>query len=282
MGQTLSLFADPQAYAETTSGEQDAGMMDTLDVRRPQVRYTWLLGNGLSIAGAVEEPTYNNPTGGPFADAADGGKAVAVQKIQGSSSVYYNWPHVVLAPEWDQPWGHVKFAAAGGVMEADTAPTGVLATQARHQFAGYAFTLTGHLNTWGKDALRGGVVFDHGAADYLPGMVEAGRIYNDGTGAFTTLNAWAGYVNYEHFFTGQWRANAAFGYDHEYDTNPGFASPVTLASIDKTHLTSEVNVIYSPVPQTDFVLEWDHAYRKMVSGADSTDDEIAADAIFYF
>lgn len=286
MGQTLSLFADPQAYADTAQGNQDAGMMNTLDVRKPQIRYTWLAGNGLSFSGSAEEPMgTNNAAPGVntiFSDATNGAALGSAAGALNGTTVYYNWPKFVAAAELDQPWGHVKLAGTGGVQETDTARTSSFTASQRHQFAGYAFTLSGHLNTFGKDALRGGVVYDHGAPDFLPGMIDGGRIYNDGTGAHATVNAWAAYVSYEHFFTGQWRANAAAGYDHEGSNNPGFTSATTLASIDRSHLTSELNVIYSPVPQTDFILEWQHAHRKVLSGANGTLNRVDAQFKFYF
>ena len=286
MGQTLSLFTDAQAYADTAQGNQDAGMMDTLDVRVPQVRYTWLAGNGVSVAGSFQEEMGTNAGMGAGTQQifADGTNGVALSTTAGNltgTGVYYNWPKFVGAAEWDQPWGHVKLAAAGGVDDTDTARTGVLAAQQRHQFGVGAVTLTGHLNTWGKDALRGGLVYDHGAQDFLPGMVNGGRIYNDTTGSFATVNAWAAYASYEHFFNGQWRANEAIGYDRE-SGNPGFTSAVTLASIDKSHMTNEVNVIYSPVPQTDFILEWQYANRQVRSGQEGTLNRLDAQFKFYF
>jgi hypothetical protein len=48
------------------------------------------------------------------------------------------------------------------------------------------------------------------------------------------------------------------------------------------HMTSEANVIYSPVPQTDFIFEWQRAYRKVQSNADATNNRIDAQFKFYF
>ena len=287
IGQTLSLNADPQAYADTAAGAQDVGMMDTFNVRRPQIRYTWLGGNGLSVAGSVEEPSYfadyvavAQANGTAISDTAVGAGAGELT-LNGSGSVgggYYNWPHFVVAPEWDQPWGHIKFAVAGGIGEVREAA----AVGPSHQYGEWMLNLTGHLNTWGKDALRGGVWYSHGAADFNSDQWNGGAAYNTSAGGGNTvLKAWAAYANYEHFFTGQWRGNVSMGYFRQ--SNPGiFASAVTNAGIEKVHFTSEVNMIYSPVPQTDFILEWQHYYRETQSSANGTANQLDAQFKFYF
>ena len=106
-------------------------------------------------------------------------------------------------------------------------------------------------------------------------------MYNTGTGARATSKEWAGYASYEHFFNGQWRANASGGYA-KLSGNPGFASNTTLVGMNKKLWDVNANVIYSPVPQTDFIFEWQRVYRKTFSSADGTDDRIDAQFNFYF
>ncbi len=62
IGQTYSLYADLQSWADTAAGAQDVGYLNTFNARRPQVRYTWLAGNGISVAGSLELPSYQGNT----------------------------------------------------------------------------------------------------------------------------------------------------------------------------------------------------------------------------
>jgi Porin subfamily len=278
LGQTLSAFADPAAYSEVVNGVQDVGMMNTTNVRRPQIRYTWLAGNGLTIAGSVEQPTYN---GNVAATSAANGAALATIGDTGASTGgYNNWPAFVQALQWSQPWGHLQFAAGEEINEVRSAGA-TPATSIHTQNGGYALHLSGHLNTVGKDALRGGIVWDDGAANFSSEMTTGGELYNTTTGARSSVKEWTGYASYEHFFTGQWRANATGGYAH-FSGNPGFTSNTTLASMNKEFWDVNLNVIYSPVPQTDFLLEWERQYRKTFSGADGTGDRIDGMVKFYF
>jgi hypothetical protein len=283
VGQTLSLYADPQAYADTAAGAQNVGMMNTYNVRRPQIRYTWLGGNGLSIAGSVEEPTYVGNVvatqGGPGATAA--GSTVAYN----GSTVYYNWPKFVVSPEWDQPWGHVKLALAGG--EADVRQANALAGGASSasnlQYGEWTVALSGHLNTWGKDALRGGVWYNDGAADFASWISQGGLTQTVGTGSTTkTVRAWSAYANYEHFFNNQWRANESFGYMDVTSGTPTGWTAAQLTNLQHVEWDNFVNVIYSPVPQTDFILEWQHYHRQVMSGATGNDNVIDLQSKFYF
>ena len=289
IGQTYSLFADLQAYADTAAGAQDVGMLNTFNVRRPMVRYTWLAGNGVSVAGAIEQPTY---AGSAFTTGTNTAAAPVGSALNGVTA-YYNLPRAVAAAQLDQPWGHVKLAVAGGatdIRQNTLSATGAFAALGpSHQIGDYAVSLSGHLNTWGKDALRGGLTYNYGAADFTSWNTQGSAVFNSSAGgSFSIEKTMSAYASYEHFFTGQWRANAAAGYMH-ISGNPfsvscgsGAAGVCPQASLVRAALTSELNVIYSPVPQTDFWLEWQHAYRKMMSGSNGTLNQIDAEFRFYF
>ena len=277
IGQTYSEFGDTQAYSDVANGVQDVGMLNTTNVRRPQMRYTWLAGNGVTIAGSAEQTTYVGNVAA--STGATTGTALTSLINNGSSAAgangYGNWPAFVEAAQWSQPWGHVKFAAGEEINEVRNV-AGV-----HTQNGGYALTLTGHLNTWGKDALRGGIVYDNGAANFSSEMITGGELYNTTTGGRTAVKEWAGYANYEHFFNGQWRANASGGYA-KLTGNPGYTNAELLATMNRRVWNVNANVIYSPVPQTDFYFEWQRVYRKTFSSADGTDDRIDVQMNFYF
>ena len=154
------------------------------------------------------------------------------------------------------------------------------------QYAEWAVELSGHLNTWGKDALRGAAWYNHGAADFSSDISQGGWLKNFTNNASGTVKAWSIYANYEHFFTSQWRANESFGYVRISNPNVGFLT-AELAGLEKTYFTNNLNVIYSPVPQTDFIFEWQHAYRQVGAATAALQDNGVGDQLdaqfkFYF
>jgi len=316
MGQTLTLYEDPQSYADTADASQDVGELQSGIVRKPQIRYTYLAGNGLTVAASAEISTYSTALGPTVGYASQGsavhtltadetsavvGAANLYASVSPSAAAFYggytNWPKIVLATQWDQPWGHLKFAAAGGLDEVRAASTtNSLGLGAGNTPAGgintqnpeYAFSLTGHVNTWGKDALRGGIRYNVSASDYSDDMYEGGTIYNSssagnpGSGTRAAVKMWAIFGSYEHFFNNQWRANASFGFAQLHGGDPQFGAITTMASIEKEHVSAHLNAIYSPVPQLDAITEWMYDYRETRSGALGTVNRIEEQFKFYF
>jgi Porin subfamily len=296
IGQADTLFSDPQSWPDTANGAQGVGIVNSGIRRKPQIRYTWLAGNGLSFAGSAEYATYNSVLGNAFGVAANGSGLTTfspngttgaastngVGTVNSTGGGYVNWPRFAAAAEWDQPWGHIRFEAGGGVNEyRNSSPISGSLEEANLNAPEWVLGLSGHLNTWGKDALRGALIYSDGAADFGAEMPDGGTLINTSNGQRVQNKMWAGYANYEHFFNGQWRANEAAGYAH-LSGNPGFTSLTTLAALEREHFSNDVNVIYSPVPQTDFIMEWEHVYRKVQSNADVTDDRLDAQFKFYF
>src|SRR5215469_6511868 len=116
IGQSLSNFGDPQAYSDTANGVQDVGVLNTTNVRRPQIRYTWLGSNGFTIAGSAEQPTQVGTVAA--SSATTGGLALAPLDNNGSDAGGYgNWPAFTQAAQWSQPWGHVKLALGEEINE---------------------------------------------------------------------------------------------------------------------------------------------------------------------
>jgi hypothetical protein len=282
IGQADTLFEDAQTWADIAAGAQDTGVIQSGIRRHPQIRYTWLAGNGISVAGSAELPTYNAAVGSAIGIGTTGAginTSTGVFSPNETTSISQT-PHFVGAVEWDQPWGHVKASAMAGI-NGYRAAGATSNTAVNHETSQWALRLGGHLNTWGKDALRGGVWYNEGGSDYSDDMFEGGELYNSSTGAHTSMKEWAAYGTYEHFFNGQWRGNVSLGWAH-LSGNPGFTGNVALATLEREHMTSEANVIYSPVPQTDFIFEWQRAYRKVQSNADGTENRLDAQFKFYF
>ena len=95
---------------------------------------------------------------------------------------------------------------------------------------GWAFNLTGHVNTWGKDTLKGGAFFGKGVDHYMgdyggnQGMdIGMGPTCGGSRVTPTTQTwcpnafipfSWGIYAAYQHFWTDQLRSTVGVGYSH--------------------------------------------------------------------
>jgi hypothetical protein len=294
MGQTKTLLDDVQTYPDLGDAGLDFGMRTSTRVHKPQVRYTWLGGGGLTVAASAEEPTAD-----AIQQFSTGGTTTSsIEDNVGASSAtsIVQIPDLVLATQWDQPWGHLRFAGAyhdsrldntGGILPASPNPS----SGERSDVGGYFFGLTGHLNTWGKDALRGGMSIEKDFADSESPYINE-RYINNSTGARGNVNAWDFYANYEHFWSDQWRSNVSGGWLQTFGIGSVF-QPGVIAGVGTANnlaadtafrrgYSAHMNVIFSPVPQTDFIVEWDHAYIDTYAGSSTRSDRLLTQFKFYF
>ncbi len=295
MGQTKTLVDDVQAYPDLADAGLDAGMRTSTNVHKPQIRYTWLAGNGITIAGSLEQPTHT--VQGVYT--ANGASAAAIANDNNgliTSSTISSIPDAGLSGQWDQPWGHVRLTGMyhdAKVEQVGQATAGVFTAAGqlnpftagqngyRTENPGYIFSLSGHLNTWGKDRLTGIVAYDSGfslgdgpynAYDYILGP----------SGIRKAEKAWNFDASYEHFFTSQWRANVSGGLIHF--TTGGLPAGNTAFETTMPFMawTAHANVIFSPVPQTDFISEYEHATYATYAGDANREDRITEQFKFYF
>jgi hypothetical protein len=99
----------------------------------------------------------------------------------------------------------------------------------------------------------------------------AGNMFCNGfTGQCSLISELGVNTSYTHRFNRNWRSTASFGMG--FFSKPSSASGLTsvaagtsnaqLASLEKRHLASQLNVVYSPLPgMVDIYLEWDHWER---------------------
>jgi hypothetical protein len=290
MGQTKNLFDDIQVYPDLSDAGLDAGMRASTIVHVPQIRYTYLVGGGILVAGALEMPT---KTGAAIFTTGSAVTAITDDDYGAASTTgYVQIPDVAMRVQLDQPWGHVglngvvhqiNIRNVGNGSFLGGATGGGSGASFKKQTEGYAVGLTGHLNTFGKDRLAGGVEWIRGVAD-LNTTFTADAIMNGTTGAWDPMTNYSIYGSYEHFFNGQWRANASMGYS-KFLNNIGvlpIGQTTAAAGFVRRVFTSHVNAIYSPVPMTDFITEWVHADIQQRSSAGVTDNRLTEQFKFYF
>ncbi len=255
-GQTPSLWFDADALAESVDTTPFIGTNDGLSNRHTTIRYTYAGASGFSAAFAIEQP---NPEG---FSAATG----ATWQAMGLSGGWVRVPDFLGRVRLDQPWGHVQAVLL--VRDQD-----VLATGTRFQDTTVGGRLSAHLNTWGKDALRGSVMLGTGLGSYLSDMgSNAGLQVSSTVGTPAVISAPMSYginAGYTHWWTDQLRSNLMAGWSHVDLDTAAFAGLESAAAaengLDKQHIGVTANLIWSPVPQVDLGIEYSWIQRQTQS-----------------
>ena len=282
IGQYNTNFADPTLFPDVSDAGFTAPFMNTANIRQPQVRYTYLAGNGLSLSASVE---YHE---GGTLYVSPGTVATAVMTSAGISSFVsdntdiggvVNLPSFNTGVNWDQPWGHLmgRVGVSRNEVRNTQGGTAILGPANSNNNGannikkwGWAIAAGGYINTWGNDRWKFQATYSDGASNYMTDLsaTGAGNMFCNGfTGSCKLIHEFAVGTSYTHVFSPNWRSTASFGMG--FFGKPSNASGLTnvgtgttaaqLASFEKTHLMSQLNVVYSPVPGlTDIYLEWDH------------------------
>jgi hypothetical protein len=298
-----SLLGDDDASPDTMG--EPLAITGQLGGIQPSVRYTWKGPGGFSIAGSLEQnftsgvssENIGNFPNQLFGQAVKGGVLPAsdwgpdTPFNTGSLAGRTTWPDLIVKARLDQPWGHVAvggllhqlstscftncLAGQGGAFSS-AGPTGIPGTALPEMTRlGWAINMTGHVNTWGKDTLKGGMFFgegvDHYMGDYggnqgievgnggsaLPsGYTNPCPVASSASWCTYVPFSWGIYAAYQHFWTEQLRSTLALGYSH-VNTNVAYQGGFNAANVDNnSHLSAAANLIWSPVPKVDLGIEY--------------------------
>ncbi len=319
-GMNGTLLSDDDA-APDTMGEP-LGITGQLGGIQPGIRYTWKGPGGFSLAGALEQ----NFTGGVSANEVGNfpnqlfpaGTLAALGSASWGQDTPFNtgtlggrttWPDFILKARLDQPWGHIAGAfllheLSSACFEGCT-PGGAFSIPGEgplptYTKLGWAFNLTGHINTWGKDTLKGGGFFGKGVDHYMgdyggnQGLdVGAGAACGNAAGWCGAVIpfSWGVYAAYQHFWTDSLRSTAAVGYSH-VNNSIAYAGFFNAENVDNTsHLSAVVNLIWSPVPKVDLGIEYLYYHVTYLAndlgvvggaGDGGSDSRIEVESIFHF
>lgn len=277
-GQMTSLWFDGDAMPETVDPSPTAGTMNILSNRQVQLRYTYAGASGFSFAVDMENPEaegYSNtpfqPTIPGFSQAAAGlGGATNSFTTEGLNGVD-RLPDFLMRARLDQAWGHIAVTALYRDLAIEAPPNYALGAGAatavpRIQANGYGGQVSGHLNTFGKDTLKGifmiGRGIGHYDSDFINvGGLDVGNIVGGATTPFAVASSMSVNASYTHWWTDSMRSTADFGWARLYSDTSIITSPLALNGLDKYHLEALANLIWSPVPQVDIGIEYDWAKR---------------------
>jgi porin-like protein len=267
-GQAAPLFRDPIAEVETLDFEGSTGTAGPL--RQPEIRYTFAFANGLSVAGALDNPqsqffnTVNTSAAGtPFSGQTTFGAG------QGDKI-----PDFVGALVWNQPWGHV--ALRGVARELYDHGASPVAGQAPGNAAtfGWGAGVSGHVITFGKDGIyfqaNGGAGIGRYATD--SGTAPGDSVISADGKTLKTVKIWDAFLGYQHWWTARLRTNiegSILQASYPKDLFPAAATATpggVFGILNRQLLGSHINLIWSPVPAVDLGVEFIYLQRKTEGG----------------
>ena len=297
IGQYNSAWADPLLFPDVSDSGFDPGFMNTANIRQPQIRYTYLAGSGLSLSASLEY----QESGTIYVGSTTGAQTVMTSASISSFTSdntdiggVVNLPSFNAGVAWDQPWGHLMGRVGVNRNEVRNTLSGVNIMQPNVAIGaggtngsnnikkwGWAIEAGGYLNTWGQDQWKFLVNYSHGVPNYdtdLSPNNSGGMFCNGFVGSCNLISEVAASTSYTHRFNPNWRSTAAFGMG--FFSKPSAANNLTnvangttaaqLAGLERRHLASQLNVVWSPLPGiTDIYLEWDHYNRWVQAGQTS-------------
>jgi hypothetical protein len=291
-GQTFDLFRDAQSEGETLDFGGDS---TTGRTRVPQVRYTLDFGNGLTWAMDAQEPQTNvidanaaapgaclpGGIGACFASPSNG-NLTTFGKRQGDKI-----PDFATAIQYSAPWGHVR---ASGVLRDIYWHQGIDGSNDNLSTFGWAVSFTGTFNVpIGKDTVGWEVGYGDGGGAFLavdessaPDAVWTGGAHR----TLRTIKSGLAAVNYTHYWTDTLRTNVTGSYFQQQNRASDFGGNSTevfnFLNEQKSAYTVHVNLIWSPVPQTNFGVEFIRVQGKLQDGQTSQGSRLQASAQFKF
>lgn len=228
-GKTGSTFTVNRTGANYTNA---ISTLDAVTIRIVQVRYTVPFGNGFALSVAIEDPSYEEPTDGTLEVAAN------------------EFPNFVANLAYT---GDRVAASLGGVLVyndyfdgADTSDELGWAIQGSVEFSATDLLILGLLGT-----------YSDGTSEYAPDLLGGGdNIAMDGFGnVLREVEIWSvgGFITAQ--FTPEFAANLIVGYGERDGAD----------SADLELFSGTVNVVYTPVDNLEFILEFTYA-NEDVSG----------------
>ena len=291
-GQTTDLFRDPAAESETLDF---AGDNTTGRTREPQVRYTLDFGNGLTWAVDAQNPQTDvldaaasaaaagcAPSGGFSFGCPNNGNLTTFGKRQGDKI-----PDFVTALQYSAPWGHLR---ASAVLRDIYWHQGTDGSNNNLSTFGWAASLTG---TWnvpiGKDGLSAEFAYGDGGGAFIASDAGAApdAVWTAGASrTLKTIKSWLVSANYTHFWTDTLRTNITGSYFQQQNRAGDFGATENGQSNffnqQRSLYTAHVNLIWSPVPQTNFGIEFIRVQGKLEDGQKSEGTRMQASAQFKF
>ncbi len=254
-GQTWTSFQPVYAYAEINDFGGPAGQ---IFVRQAQVRWKQPTDWG-SWQVALENPetTLSIPA------AAGGGRAEPSDD---------RVPDIVVRADYKDTWGQASIAGLVRQLRADGTFEGIEVDDSEW---GGAVSLAANLKVLDRDNIKFQAQYG------VLGRYQSQNAFNGGVikdeDEIDTTDSLGAFIGYQHFWTPTIRSTWLLGYGWA-DNNRRIVGDDATESVWSSHL----NLLWSPVPNTRFGIEWLHANRELESGEDGKLDRVQFAAKYDF
>jgi uncharacterized coiled-coil protein SlyX len=260
VGQTWSTFSDPAADHQDLDFE---GINGENVIRQPQFRYTWQVGDDLSVAAAAETPEVSL-TGGKGVNVVPDLVGRAVWTIKETGHLQTAVVLREIRGEWDQDPGRVQSDFAWGATFSGVVPF-------RY------FDLT--------DRLIFQLNLGRGIARYINDLNSLGGqdAVFDADGNLEALFVEGGYVDFEHQWK-RWETTRVMNLRSSVIWSYVFVHNLSYQPDDAYRRTSRlsVNLVFSPIERIDIGAEYIYGKRVNKDGQSGTAGQVQIVGIFRF
>jgi hypothetical protein len=249
LGQTFSVFEDPDAWPDTVDYE---GPNSAIFARRPLVRYQWQVAKTWQLNFGLEKPasevdTSIDPDAQQVNHAPDGGLNV-------------RWE--------DSKYGHVQL----GAIFRDIGVKGPIV--GNQNTFGWGVNLSTSLNVFDGDSMQGQLTYGQGLFRYFNDDFQNNDAAFNSSGNLTAIPAFGAMIGYTHKWTDKFRSTASYGYvhlDNEFSQQPN--------AYHITHYAS-MNLVWKVRNRLSLGLEGLYGFKEEKSGADGNAFRIQLGAVY--
>ena len=249
-GQTWTAFSDVDAYPETVDFGGPAGQ---IFVRQAQVRWTQRFTGGQWVVALENPETVAAQTNGTAFRADDD-----------------RLPDLTANVHFDTPFGRYTIAALVREVRVDSASD----PASRSQKRGGAIGVNAIVPVVGKDDVRAYAYFGDAIGRYSAGFFADGILSS--TGTLRLPNQWIAAAAYRHFWSANVRSTLALSALATQRTVD------TAGSVNKGAQSAHLNLIWSPVAQTNLGIEYIYARRETSDGLAGRLNRVQAAAQYFF
>jgi len=249
-GQTWTTFSDVDAYPETVDF---GGPVGRIFARQAQLRWTLPFTSGQwSIALENPETVATLPNGTQFRADDD------------------RLPDLAGIVSFNTGFGKYSIAGVARQLRVDSAS----APASQDQKFGSALGVNGVVPFLRSDDLRFSAYYGNGIGRYSIGFFTDALL--DANGHILLPKQWLATLAYRHFWSPNLRSTLAL-------SELGSSNPEgTAGSVNRDSQSAHLNVIWSPVAQTNLGLEYIHARRETQNGESGTLNRLQAAAQYSF
>ena len=237
IGQTFSVFEDPDAWPDTVDYE---GPNSAVFARRPLVRYQWEINKHWQMNFGLEKPGSEvDTTGDPDASSVN-------HAPDGGFNIRYE----------DSAIGHVQF----GAIFRDIGVKGPIVGD--QTTFGWGLNLAGSFNLTKMDTVQAQVTYGHGLFRYFNDDFKNSDAAFDREGDLTAIPAFGAMFGYTHKWSDYLRSTASYGYVHlDNEFSQG------SHAYHETHYGS-LNLVWQARKRLSVGLEALYGHNEVKSGAE--------------